>query len=51
MLGPRLEGAAPAQLAELYDFLFDRLRAVRADLAVQEVTGEPALGILAYCVR
>lgn len=51
VLGPRLEGAAPAQLAELYDFLFDRLRAVRADLAVQEVTGEPALGILAVCVR
>ena len=46
-------GLAEEGLTEqtLYDFLFDRLRAVRQDLTLQTVTDPLTLTVLASCVR
>ena len=35
----------------VYDFLFDRLRAVRQDLTLQNVADSVTLTVLASCVR
>ena len=39
------------QAETLYDFLFDRLRAVRQDLTLQIVADSVTLTVLASCVR
>eukprot|EP00092_Neocalanus_flemingeri_P029843 GFUD01032401.1.p1 GENE.GFUD01032401.1~~GFUD01032401.1.p1 ORF type:complete len:413 (+),score=148.52 GFUD01032401.1:168-1406(+) len=49
VLGPRL-GVKEGHL-ELYDFVFDRLRAVRQDLVVQGVKDTTSETILSVCVR
>ena len=36
---------------DLYDFVFDRLRAVRQDLVVQRVMDNTSMVILSICVR
>ena len=36
---------------DLYDFVFDRLRAVRQDLVVQRVMDNTSIVILSICVR
>ena len=49
VLGPRV-GVKEEQL-ELYDFVFDRLRAVRQDLVVQGAKDTTSMAILSICVR
>ena len=49
VLGPRV-GVKEEQL-ELYDFVFDRLRAVRQDLVVQGAKDTTSMVILSICVR
>jgi len=39
------------ELLELYDFVFDRLRAVRQDLTIQRIEGTVTISILSMCVR
>ena len=39
------------KLLDLYEFVFDRLRAVRQDLVVQRVKDTTSMVILAICVR
>ena len=48
-----LAGLADESLQDqtLYDFLFDRLRAVRQDLTLQTVADSVTLTVLASCVR
>ena len=36
---------------EVYDFIFDRLRAVRQDLTIQQTDGQEAVTVLEYAVR
>ena len=38
-------------LAEIYDFMFDRLRAVRQDLVIQEADGGDTIDILEKAIR
>ena len=38
-------------LQELYDFIFDRLRAIRQDLVIQQSRASDQLYILSVCVR
>ena len=49
VLVPRL--MAKEKLLDLYEFVFDRLRAIRQDLVVQRVTDTTSMVILAICVR
>ncbi|XP_062600833.1 SAC3 domain-containing protein 1-like [Saccostrea cucullata] len=37
--------------SEVYDFIFDRLRAVRQDMTIQEMEGQEATTLLEYIVR
>lgn len=37
--------------AEVYDFIFDRLRAVRQDMTIQQMDGPEAIILLEYAVR
>jgi len=46
---PRL--SIKEELLELYDFVFDRLRAVRQDMTVQRMEGSLCMDILNICVR
>ena len=46
---PRL--SIKEELLELYDFVFDRLRAVRQDMTVQRMEGTVCMDILSICVR
>jgi len=46
---PRL--SIKEELLELYDFVFDRLRAVRQDMTVQRMEGTVCMDILNVCVR
>ena len=36
--------------AEVYDFIFDRLRAVRQDMTIQQMDGPGAITLLEYTV-
>ena len=49
MVVPRL--SIKEELLELYDFVFDRLRAVRQDMTVQRMEGTVCMDILSICVR
>ena len=49
VLGPRVR--VKEEQMEIYDFVFDRLRAVRQDLVVQRVNDSTSMAILSICVR
>jgi len=49
VLGPRVR--VKEEQMEIYDFVFDRLRAVRQDLVVQRVNDITSMTILSICVR